>query len=59
MTFPPKGGVSLSEYSTGLSPELEQAIDEWVTTELENSPQWGIERWEEIGEILGVKLYPR
>lgn len=55
----PGPGVNLAEPETIFSPETERAIGEWVAMHLENSPNWGPERWEEIGTILGVELSPR
>ncbi len=39
-----------------MTEEVERKIEEWVASHLANSPVWGEEKWEAIGEILGVEF---
>ncbi|WP_188303205.1 hypothetical protein [Streptomyces sp. CBMA123] len=36
--------------------DLDASIDAWVSEQLAASPDWGHERWETLGKILGVEF---
>lgn len=45
------------EVSEGAS-KLDDSIDEWVSHQLEASPEWDSEKWDRVGRILDVEFTP-
>jgi hypothetical protein len=37
---------------------LDAGIDDWVSTQLAASPDWGDDKWTALGEILDVRFAP-
>ncbi|MFD7015923.1 hypothetical protein [Streptomyces sp. NPDC059928] len=35
---------------------MDEAIDEWVQTQLAASPDWGDDKWDVLGKILDVEF---
>ncbi|GHF61099.1 hypothetical protein GCM10010218_48290 [Streptomyces mashuensis] len=51
--------MSTAALETARVPDtVDQAIDEWVQTQLAASPDWGDDKWETLGKILDVEFTP-